>query len=395
MLNSCKSFWRRCIVVMSVCASILLLSHVSSYAETDKAAKDIADSMSLVIKDSIEKNTITGREQILDKVADMLRSMSKSEMQIQKIKDSLGSWFVSENITVVQFHAGTIATAVQRTIEEQLKQNSGMDKQMENINERINRLEAAKQEKMLLPHEDVNFLFEAVLSGTYDDYGNKRVIELQSPIQQTLSSGNTITIQKIEINRQVFGRDKIKFIGDNGKELTMEEADPNVKTKTKMQVVEETLGITNTEPDLIKRIDRAYGRINNVDWQKDNIRFGILVSSLADSKVVATSIAVHAYFGYRRHTPSNWWDFYNFGRRLSGFFAVGSPMTSSNDTEVKSPILSAGLGLDIEKGFVLSVGYSIFSYKEKPTDSSYKPGDSLMFGITLSSDLWRELFNNR
>ena len=82
---------------------------------------------------------------------------------IKSIEDSLNA-----NDLLTTGSGDVIAAIIKTTITDMLKQSSGIDKKFENINERIENLEAAKQPKMLSPYKDVDFLFEDVIGNTYD-----------------------------------------------------------------------------------------------------------------------------------------------------------------------------------------------------------------------------------
>ena len=67
--------------------------------------------------------------------------------------------------------------------------------------------------------------------------------------------------------------------------------------------------------------------------------------------------------------------------------------SANKSADVKSPVLSVGIGFDIVKGFALSAGHSIYSYSQD--GSKYTTDNSWTFGVTLNSDLWRVLFNSK
>ena len=279
-----------------------------------------------------------------------------------------------------------------------IAESGGMDKQFQKMNERIDRLEAAKQPKMLAPHKDVDFLFENVIGDAYDAADEEGVLEV---------SGKRI--KKIELIYHWYRPFSFWLDTDDVRLTFVDEAAKTNDTNTlnnkdlapmlieaKMQAVEKVLKI-GSDGTLKKRIGRANEEINNKDWQYDDLRFGILTSYLSDANAIATSIVLHSYFAYRRFSPGKL-DLHNFGRRFSGFFAVGTgnAMDSSagKSADIKGPVFSAGIGFDVVKGFALSAGWSIFSYKS-PTDQDYNTKGSWTFGITLNSDLWRALFNNK
>lgn len=357
--------------------------YATTVADADIAA--IADKISSSIKTEITATLKQEKQAIINKVETELKSRNIDGTLIKNIIDSLNA-----NDLLTTGNDDVIAATIKTTITDMLKQNAGIDKKFEKINERIENLEAAKQPKMLAPYKDVDFLFEDVIGDAYDaaDYKEKLI-----------KVGNK-SIQKIKITTHLFKGDEVSLTFDDGNPTKVDNKDlaPMV-IEAKMQAVEHTLKITPQPNDTLKtRIARAYTEVNNKDWQNDDLRFGILTSYLTNVHAVATSIALHGYLGYRRFTPgftlNNWGNLRNIGRRFSLFFAVGTG-SASGDTDIKSPILSAGVGFDIVKGFALSAGYSVFSYKEKTTDTDYKSKGSLAFGVTLNSDLWRVLFNNK
>lgn len=275
-----------------------------------------------------------------------------------------------------------IATAVRTTVAMILKENSDFDKKLENMNERIEKLEAAKQPKMLSPYKDVDFLFEVVVGDIYD------ALMMDSKM---INIDNN-KIQKIEIVRNWVYKDIVILTFEQQKQPIQYEDLAQLTIEAKMQAVEKTIGITRKpDADLMKRIDLVYQKINNRDWQNDDLRFGILTSYISETNVNVISIALHGYFAYRRFTPGKW-DWNNIGRRLSGFFAVGAGGTADKSAEVKNPVLSVGIGFDIVKGFAVSAGGSVFSYRAS-VNQDFQSKGAWTFGVTLNSDLWRALFN--
>ena len=273
-----------------------------------------------------------------------------------------------------------------------------VDEQLKEISERIDRLEASKQPKMLAMHKDVDFLFEAVIGDIYDAADKEGFLKVSDnkPIKTI-----EIVYHWYRELAAVIGVDtdtvKLTFGDDKPTEVDNKNFTPML-IEAKMLAVEKVLNIKSESSDTLKkRIGRANEEINNKDWQNDDLRFGVSTSYLSDANAIATSVAVHSYFGYRRFTPGKW-NLYNVGRRFSGFFAVGTgnamDSSSGKSADIKGPVLSAGIGFDIVKGFALSAGVSIFSYKA-PADQDYNLKNSATFGITLNSDLWRALFNDK
>lgn len=409
MQHVCKIFGKRFISAYACAVIFVLICGFSAYGATDQVANDIAESISAVIKDYISKlsQPDPNTDEIIKKVRGKLKSMSVSGTQIDDIAKLLQSSVLS---SIDSTQADKISNTVKETIEVILGKSSSMvDNQIKKMDERIDRLEAAKQPKMLYPYKDVDFLFETVnvdekavadkvvvlfsdpkysnIGGL--DFGDKKIIDLQIisyPWWRRLFGLSEGTAKFTLINPE-----KPKDI--TTLELKFENLAPML-IEAKMQVVEKVLGLTEPEPDLIKRINRAYVRLNNKDWQNDDLRFGILTSYLPNANAIATSVAVHGYLGYRRFTPEK----LDIWRRTSMFFAVGTgnAMDSSGgkSADIKGPVLSAGIGFDIVKGFALSAGVSIFSYKA-PADQDYNLKNSPTFGITLNSDLWRALFNDK
>lgn len=160
----------------------------------------------------------------------------------------------------------------------------------------------------------------------------------------------------------------------------------------KLEAVERTVGVPeDKDADIVERISRVHAKLNNGDWQTDNIRFGIAPLFLKRVDAMATSLALHAYPAYRRFTPVQEfpWD---FGRRLSIFLAVGEGSGESAGASISGPVYTVGLGVDIVKGVAINAGYSVFNYKpDDVADLEHKR--SVTLGFTLNSDLWRELFN--
>lgn len=413
MKNRFKSFGNRAIVAYMAILIILLCGTV--HATTDDAGiTSIADQISEYVKQEITKTlpTITKNEDIVKKVEDKLSEKTVNEEQIKSIVDNLKKALnLPFNVASVEKIVGVVHGTIISVLTEGTESDKKIKELKKEINEKFENLEAAKQPKMLSPHKDVNFLFETVIGDIYYATTKKDYVTFKEDEQIG-------TIKKITLNYSWWNK---LFGGEPGVTLTMEDNKTITITTTpppnsninehlradklapilelKMQAVEKTLNIESKPSDTLKkRISRAYEEVNNKDWQNDDLRFGVLTSYLPDANAIATSIAVHSYFGYRRFTPGEIFDAHNFFRRASVFFAVGTgnamDSSSGKSADIKGTVLSAGIGFDIVKGFALSAGVSIFSYKA-PADQDYNLKNSPTFGITLNSDLWRTLFNNK
>ena len=314
---------------------------------------------------------------------------------MRHVRKSFGRRFISAYVCAVFF---VLICGFSADAEE--TKNSDTNTQLQNISERVDRLEASKQPKMLAMHKDVDFLFEVVIGDIYDAADKEGFLKVSD--NQPIKTIEIVYHWYREL-AAVIGVDtdtvKLTFADDKPTEVDNKNFTPML-IEAKMQAVEKVLNMqpkSSGSLSLKQRIDRANEEINNKDWQNDDLRFGVSTSYLSDANAIATSVAVHSYFGYRRFTPGKW-NLYNIGRRFSGFFAVGTgnamDSSSGKSADIKGPVLSAGIGFDIVKGFALSAGVSIFSYKA-PADQDYNLKNSATFGITLNSDLWRTLFNNK
>jgi hypothetical protein len=248
------------------------------------------------------------------------------------------------------------------------------DQKVEALNQRVKLLEQQKQPKMLRPNQDIDFLFSAVFGEGYinEDTSIKfKGLDLVKIEENLFFSGATAYLKKQNCT-----------VTNN--ENCLEEVPAG--NKLKLGVIEKELGITN-KGTLRERISLVHLEVNNDSWENDNLRFGILTNKLQDSRIIATSIALHSYFGYHRFLPGKW-NRENLARRTSMYFSVGKAGQSLPGVEVDGEIYGVGFGLDIVKGVSLSLGYNILQVKDIGY-SDFNSHEEWSFGVTLNSDLWK------
>lgn len=363
---------------LSACLSIVLIFFSVGAQAATVDNEYVAEQVVIAIKEKIKVDGPKERSSLIeDPVKKDLAAMKIEDATINSISDTLRS-LLPENIDSA--NVNTVAGMVNATILTSLQQVVVNSKRFEDIDQKISYLIAAKHPKMLAPYKDVDFLFEDVVGDTFDALANN----------VPLSVGG-LKITKIKITRNFILNDDLEIYLDGRDEPIRYQDLAPISIEAKMQAVERTLGIDPGNSDLVTRIGNAYVKVNNTDWQNDDLRFGVLVATLRKADIIATSVALHAYLGYRRYSPGHPFVWNNFLRRFSVYFAVGTG-SSSNNAEVRTPVYSAGIGLDIVKGFVVSAGLSQASYKAQ-TDQDFTSKATLSFGITLNSDLWKALFN--
>lgn len=385
---------------------ILLVSATLAQA-TEIDIKQFADDVAQSINYAVASDDL--KDNIIKQIEKRLNLIKLDEAKLKRIIDSIGKNI--DDIINKYGNSSPPQEEIEYIIRHEIENiNTGIksEKETSDIIERIEKLEAVKQPKMLRPNEDISFLFEAVIGNEYIDpenmlikIGEKKIKKIKTGwwsgikfIDETdkeVSNGEKVPIP-ITVNNKTITKitynlwSGTKFYNQEGQEVHLELAD---SLEAKMQAIERTLGIRKQADDnLINRIERVHRKLNNYDWQTDDLRFGILTGHLQNGDIIATSVVMHSYFGYRRFMPGK----FDIVRRMSFFFAVGTASRLVGESEISGPIYSAGIGFDVVKGVVMSLGYSKFSFRENKK-SDYLGRESLMFGISLNTELWKGLFN--
>jgi len=243
--------------------------------------------------------------------------------------------------------------------------------------ERVEALEKKEFLKMLRPGKDIEFLYESVVG-----YGVHKIEKTPECINELKDYADKAVKYRLST---IFLRDELQDItGSVVKGTTM-------PILCKLAAVEKILGTSGTAGSTTKaRINHAYTAINNTDWKSDRLRFGLKAADVDKLNGISTSIILHAYPTYRRFMPGR----LDLIRRTSFFVSAGTLTDEGDEVETKGPIYSAGLGFDVAKGFTVLVGYSLYQKKEKG-GTTFSQGESIEYGISLTSELWKGLFNQK
>lgn len=232
------------------------------------------------------------------------------------------------------------------------------------IKERLENLEN-KQKNRLVVYKDIESIYDYVIG---DDYYFEDNI-----------SDNVVGIHY----RLYWPWDELLYKDNN-----ITEKDKGNINKYKLLAVKERLSINS--PDKNTTIDSLYKELNYSDWDRDRIQFAVLTSYVYQAKSPMVAIGVLAYPSYKKYVPGK----FDFWRRYALYLGVGTIESLDESKEFKSLAYSTGISVELQKGFGLNFGAVLYSSKDisDPTNKATTER-SLTFGVTLSSELWKNLFN--
>lgn len=267
------------------------------------------------------------------------------------------------------------------------------------LNEKVQKLKESSKDykKMLRPNKDIDFIWKSI--GGYSDFkatmavahclGFKEdnVTKINHP---GLAGDVKITGQTHIIDYDNYGYLRIVPIDEdkNSAFLNIDSQENNSVSLCQLKYAESSMHIVPDKNATLKtRISTVYSALNNDEWDKDNIRFGMLTQYLYEDRVLAASASINFYPSYRRHTPGD----PDLLRRLSFFVAFGTPLSQKTDTAITS-VYSVGLGVDIIKGVNFAAGLNYYT-RLKVGETESESINSFGVGITLTSDLWSDLIS--
>ncbi len=228
--------------------------------------------------------------------------------------------------------------------------------EINNLRERVTKLEAERLYKVLRPTKDIEFLFDMVVNNEKYVFTNKN-----SDCCKNYSPGGKSNLDErcTNIRSRIWSSLKFKKPTDTSYEC--------ISDVCKLEAVEEVLGINpnqtpsdptqSAEKKTIKlRIKRAYEEINYPEWDSDSIRFGVMLGYIPGIEATTTSISLHAYPSYQRNIPGR----LDLVRRSSFYFAVGGVSTADQTNEVTGAAYSVGLGVEITRGVIFTYGTTLY-----------------------------------
>ena len=236
-------------------------------------------------------------------------------------------------------------------------------KENQDLRDRLTVLEKDKIKNKIVIDQDIEFLYRSIINSNY-------VFKTDS----SLCKNSKLAIEYKTKWLALKDISKINCINETTHSLmnTLKYEDKNIH---KLDAIEEKLGITSNNNEVVVRIKNVYETINYSNWDQDRIRFMVLANYIEKEKQVVPSIGIIVFPSYKKYIPGH----FALLHRTSLFLAYGQK------DEVKN-LYSTGLNFEIQDGFGINVAYSIY---EKNNENK----NSLSFGFVLSSDLWKKLFN--
>jgi len=164
-----------------------------------------------------------------------------------------------------------------------------------------------------------------------------------------------------------------------------------VLIKEKLEILESRLlpdiALGQKKVSDVDRIAALRKKLNHDNWDSDRYWFGINESWLSKANTLSTSITIHAYPWYARSIGI--FSVEDIARRTS--FYLGAGQVNSSTVGINSyggNAISAGLGVEVTKGFMLTWGASFYPETTSGVTTHIKDN---VWGITLSSEIASQL----
>ncbi len=254
---------------------------------------------------------------------------------------------------------------------------AGIEKRLENIEKKFSEKKLPKNH--LVTVKDIDFLYDAVVDGDY----------LFVPPVKAEGVGDVMGIYEGHWY-QFYTDSHIKI---NAEGVVTEESASI--TKYKLCAIEKTLGLQDGDFDCetddskskqVERIQKVYEELNYSNWDEDRVRFMVLTNYISGLESMSYNIGVMAFPSYKKYRSGDL-DLLN---RYAVYIAAGNS-TNQESVEVDGTIYSVGINIELQDGFGLNIGYATYYGRTAETDD-FQHGESVTYGITLSSDLWKSLF---
>ena len=281
----------------------------------------------------------------------------------------------------------TNSTKESQTIQEIEKLRAEIAKNSQDIKNKMDKIQY-DHKNIIVIYKDIDTLYDFVIGG---DYTFKKM--------RYYPSGNIIQPQSCDNNASVLGIDTSTWFPEWLREDFLFNKNGNkIKTSVgavdrfKLLAIEEKLSINedgNDTNDTVSRIKNIYEKINFNDWDRDRIQFTVMEDYIAKEPAALTSVGILVFPSYKKSIPGN----LDLTRRYALYFAIGSASAFDNQISFNSAVYSAGINIEIQKGFGLHAGWTYYSLKNSTVDQNFHAEDSFIFGVTLSSELWKNLFN--
>ncbi len=352
--------------------SSILLFNIGLYADTSQTE--------IALLEKEEKATLQKRN-ILLKKAEL--KVEQSKLYLEEVEIKLGKAKINNNnLTDATANVDKakkdleIATTELNIIKPYMKKENKANvekkvkKEFNNINDRLLKLENFKQKNRMVVYKDIESIYDFVIG---DDYTFKN------------AEGNVTGI----VYKNFCFYDGVKYKDGNSS------TDDNTN-KYKLLAVEEVLNegcndetFLDSNTTTIKRIKNIYEKINFHDWDRDRIQFTVLTNYVTKESAPMVSIGILAYPSYKKYIPGK----FDFWRRYAVYLGLGQIESLDDTKEFNSLAYSAGISVELQKGFGLNFGGVMYSAKDTSSNTAFKTEKSLTLGVTLSSELWKNLFS--
>ena len=258
-----------------------------------------------------------------------------------------------------------------------------LNKNIQDVNTRLDKLEKGQQDNRLVIYKDIDSIYDYVIG---DDYKFKSDSETNVTgiyykpwwYKDTVVYKNTTSSVR---DTWFYFDGKLEGEVSKYKLLAVEES-LNVKYKLHPPL--------DSNSTTVERIEKIYTILKYDDWNRDRIQFTILTNYVTKEKAPMISIGVLAFGSYKKYIPGK----FDFWRRYAFYLGIGKIESLDETHEYSSIAYSTGINVEIQKGFGLNLGWALYSAKNlsvvtNPTTTE----NSYTWGVTLSSELWKNLFN--
>jgi len=262
-----------------------------------------------------------------------------------------------------------------------LSGSEDINKSIFDLDSRVSKLESYQTDNRKVVYKDIDSLYDYIIGGDY----------------KFKTEDNSTNVIGISYKYFCFN-DKVVYAKNVTDSWSCFDGDlyDNI-SEYKLKAIEEVLNkncnkkeCIDSNSSTIVKIDKIYNLINFKDWNRDRIQFMVLTNYVEKANSPMISIGVLAYPSYKKYIPGK----FDFWRRYAFYLGVGKINSFDNLKEYSSLAYSVGINIEIQKGFGINFGCALYSYNDLSNVANDTHVEkSFTYGIVLSSELWKNLFN--
>lgn len=251
-------------------------------------------------------------------------------------------------------------------------------KAVDELIDTIERQKGYQYKNRQVPYKDVNFLYDITINGDYifrnklplDKEKTRYVTHIETHFWSCLLPWKSCT-------------DEYILDGDENNKIA------NPPLTIKLAAIEEQLNMTRDEKDTtLERIAKLYKKLGYENWDSDRVEFAVFTNYSPSLESTFVGAGLMVYPSYSKIKPGS----FNPFTRYAIYIATGSYQSLDSETTLSGAPIVGGVNIALQYGFGINIGYEYYGLQRD--DGSVDGKSGMVYGVTLSSELWRRLFYN-